>query len=65
MKNFVKIQRVGIEDSFWNNEEGDAYDEKIYKSTMFFMHLPVGSCMWRERKRLFSIGDIRGRNAAE
>jgi hypothetical protein len=56
---------VGIEDSFWNNEEGDAYDEKIYKSTMFFMHLPVGSCMWRERKRLFSIGDIRGRNAAE
>lgn len=26
---------MGIEDSFWNNEEGDAYDEKIYKSTMF------------------------------
>ena len=32
---------MGIEDSFWNNEEGDAYDEKIYKSTMFFMHLPA------------------------
>jgi len=39
---------VGIEDSFWNNEEGDAYDEKIYKSTMFFMHLPVGSCGEKE-----------------